>query len=110
MLQRQHLPGLLPQIFNFLFQFLVFRNLDLEELHGDSGFFLNPSRGKQVGIAFFDFAVAKIVGFHQAFFNQRLNAIVHPPQADAELSGQSPLADFGIGFQQLQYFVPVFIA
>ena len=77
-------------------------DLDLEELHGDLGFFLDASRRQQVGVSLFVFAVAEIVGFHQTFFNQRLNAIVHPPEADAQIPGQFALADLRIGLQAFQ--------
>ncbi len=110
MLRLLHLSGIFPQIIDLPRQRLMFRDLDLEELHGDPRFFLDPSRRQQVGIALLVFAVAEVVGFHQAFLNQCLDAIVHPPKADAQIPGQFALADLRIGFQTFQNFVAVFVA
>ena len=88
----------------------MLRDLDLEELHGDLGFFLDASRRQQVGVALLVFAVAEVLRFYQALFYQRLDAKVHPPEADAQLPGQFALADLRIGFQAFQDLVAVFVA
>lgn len=73
-------------------QRFVLGHFAVQKAFGHGGFVFNAGGGEYVQVAALVFALAKVVGFYQAFADQGLQAVVDFAQADAEFLGQLALA------------------
>lgn len=76
----------------FRLQRLVLAHLSLEKAHRNLGFFRNTPRRKNVHVRSFVPAVAKAIGFKNAFLNQRFNTEIGRAKTDPQFARQITLA------------------
>ena len=101
--------NLAPQLFNFFFEGLIFRDLACKEMRRRPGFFGDTAVGQKVNVGLLVLAVPEVVGLDQAFVDQRLQAVVNLAEADAERAPEAALAHLWIGFEQPQNFVAILV-
>ncbi len=87
---------------DFLLNGFVLDLLAPEEGNGNAGLFLYTGRGQQIGISQFFVIAPKILEFDESFRNQRFQAVVGFPKANAHFTGEFALADIRIGFDQFE--------
>ena len=73
-----------------------------EEVGGEPGLRPHPVWRQQVGILQLVRIPAEVLHLHPALIHQRLEAIVQPAQADAQLLGHLALGDIRLVLQQAQ--------
>lgn len=91
--------GLSSQLFDLAGQGFVLGKFAFEKAAGDASLLGDAGRGKLVQVSVFLAALVEIGHFEQAFVHQRLNAVVHFAQAEAQFLGQRALADIGLRLQ-----------
>ena len=104
-LKQAGLFGFALQRFNLHAQLLVFLHFELEKMYGDARLFFDPARGKQVGVRELVVAVAKIIDFQAAFFDQRVQTEIDFAQTDTQAFCQISLRKAGVMFQSLEQTV-----
>ena len=91
--------NVLPQLLDFYFECLVFRDFARQELRRNLGFFLDSATGQQIHIGFFITTILEIVRLDQTLFDECLQTIIGLAHADAELACEVALTNFWVGLE-----------
>src|SRR5258708_7369883 len=96
------LRGIIPELFELTLEIFIFVELYLQESDGDLGFLLDAFRREEIKVSAFAFIPAKVVCLDQAFYHQRLQAIIDAPETYPQLTGDITLTCSRIVFEELE--------
>ena len=91
-----------PAGFELEDDYLVFRDLATQEIHGDDSLLLDASRSQQIGTPELVAAVSKIARLDPTFLDESGEAVIDFTQTDTQLPRKLPLAQMGLCFEQLE--------
>ncbi len=101
--------GLALELRHLQFQVFIFIEFDLQESDRNSRLFFHTLRGKVIEIGALAFVLAKVVYLDQAFFDQRLQAVIDASETDPKFASDVALGGLRVVFEKLENAVSVFV-